>query len=148
MSDRSETFRQFVIRPLQALYLLGAIYALTGSSWWWFAGCCATILDLEFLANRLKKAGAATALSAGAFVEAAAGTGAQSIPLEERFLPLKRACMHVGRLTGAAVGFALWVIYHLHWDAGVMFVFGISLASGWTLSHLFLSRNNASRFSP
>lgn len=143
MSDRSETFRQVVIRPLEGIFLLGALLALTGSSWWWFGGCCAAILDLEFLAYRLKKTGAATAFNAGAFVEAAAGTGPHSIPLEERFLLLKRTCMSVGRLTGTAVGFVLWGIYHLHWDVAGMSGFGITLVSGWMLSYLFLPRNTS-----
>jgi hypothetical protein len=137
MADISKRFEILILRPLDILFLVSAVFFLVKGMWWWFAGCVVGIIYLGIVGSKLHPFQSASDLAQGPIEGPAARIESELLPQKVKQMLVGHACTRVGILVGVTVGVISLAAFGWRWYFALLIGWIIMLISGALLKLAF-----------
>ena len=141
MKDPVKNFESVVLRPLNILFVLPAIYFLMQGKWLPFIGCDSAMLFICHIGANLHPIQSARDLARGPLTNPMAELESQLYTPQQKKLLAGRACMKVGILVGLTIGVICWTILGWRWYFAIPAAWVTIVSTGGFLTFFFSFRH-------
>jgi hypothetical protein len=115
MADQAKRFEILVLRPLQVLFLVGAITSLVKFTWLWLVGCTVALFYLGIVGSGLHPLQSTTGLAEGPLGGPHADIESQLLSSDARRVLASHACTKVAILIACTMGVVVWAGFGWRW---------------------------------
>ncbi len=137
MTNQIRRFEMVILRPLQLVLLLAAVFTIFRGRWLWLGGSVLALFYLGIVGSKLRPLQSASELAQGPLEGPAARIEADALPSGMKQMLVGHACTRIGILIGFATGLILWTTLAWRWYFAVLIAWIAMMFAGTLLKVVF-----------